>query len=311
MKPDLGTPARVAGFVLGLAAIFGVALGAGSVAGPVTLPSPSGHDGAPEPGDSGHAHDPAAPAMASEATALPGGLAVAQAGYALRLGSATAPAGADVPVSFSITGPDGKPVTRFDAAHEKLLHLIAVRRDQWGYQHVHPTLAPDGTWTTRLDLRPGTWRLFADFTATGARAFTLGADLSVAGDFEPAPSPSESRTAYVDGYAVTLTGDLVAGRDARVALSVAKDGRPVTNLEPYLGAFGHLVALRDGDLAYLHVHPDGEPGDGHTRPGPDVVFHTTVPSPGTYRLHLDFRHGGVVRTVSFVVIAPDPAQGGH
>ncbi len=294
---DLSTSTKVAGFAIGLAAVFAVALGVGSLVRPDT---PAATSTEPTMAANGHAE-------AGMATELPGGLAVAQQGYALRLATPTAASGADVPVSFTITGPDGKPVTSFDVAHEKRLHLIAVRRDQSGFQHVHPTLAADGTWSTGLDLSPGTWRLFADFTATGASPLTLGADLSVAGDFQPEPTPAESRTAYIDGYAVTLAGDLVAGADARLTLSVTKNGKPVTDLDPYLGAYGHLVALRDGDLAYLHVHPDGEPGDGHTRPGPDVVFHTTVPSAGTYRLHLDFQHDGVVRTASFVVRASGAA----
>jgi hypothetical protein len=130
----------------------------------------------------------------------------------------------------------------------------------------------------------------------------------VAGAFTPVSAAPVSRTAVVDGYTVTLTGDLVAGRDARLGLTVTKDGRPVTDLDPYLGAYGHLVALRDGDLAYLHVHPDGEPGDGRTTAGPEVVFHTTVPSAGGYRLHLDFQHRGVVRTASFVVTAAEAAE---
>ena len=86
---------------------------------------------------------------------------------------------------------------------------------------------------------------------------------------------SETRTVHVDDFTVTVAGDLVAGRDARLTLSVIKDGKPVTDLEPYLGAYGHLVALREGDLAYLHVHPDGEPGDGRT--GPDPRSSSTPP----------------------------------
>ncbi|MGW5238296.1 hypothetical protein ACWEOW_05150 [Monashia sp. NPDC004114] len=307
---DLSTTTKVTGFAVGLAAVFAVALGVGSLVGsdtPMTAAT-AGHD---QSGADAHGHG--SPSMGSPnepASELPGGLAVAQEGYALKLATPTAAAGAGVPVSFTIAGPDGKPVTAFDIAHEKQLHLIAVRRDQSGFQHVHPTLAADGTWSTRLDLRPGTWRLFADFTATGASPLTLGADLSVAGDFQPVPTPAASRTAYVEGYAVTLAGDLVAGADARLTLSVTKDGKPVTHLDPYLGAYGHLVALRDGDLAYLHVHPDGEPGDGQTRPGPDVVFHTTAPSAGIYRLHLDFQHEGVVRTASFVVRASGTAPQG-
>jgi len=77
----------------------------------------------------------------------------------------------------------------------------------------------------------------------------------------------------------------------------------VRDLQPYLGAYGHLVALRSGDLAYLHVHPGGEPGDGKTRPGPDISFTATAPSEGAYRLFLDFKHEGKVRTAAFTVRA--------
>jgi hypothetical protein len=82
---------------------------------------------------------------------------------------------------------------------------------------------------------------------------------------------------------------------------VSRNGRPVTDLQPYLEAYGHLVALRDRDLAYLHVHPAGSPGDGTTAPGPGITFYATAPSNGAYRLFLDFRHDDQVRTAEFTV----------
>ena len=62
--------------------------------------------------------------------------------------------------------------------------------------------------------------------------------------------------------------------------------------ERYLGAGGHLVALREGDMAFLHVHPTGD--------GPS--FAATFPTPGRYRLVLQFRHDGRVRTVAFTQV---------
>jgi hypothetical protein len=141
--------------------------------------------------------------------------------------------------------------------------------------------------------------VFADFTATGGPALTLGADLTVPGQVPAAePLAADRRTAEVDGYTVELAGDLVGGGDSELTLTVSRDGQPVTDLEPYLGAYGHLVALRDGDLAYLHVHPhESEVA------GPDIEFTAEVPSAGGYRLFLDFRHGGQVHTASFDVTA--------
>ena len=226
---------------------------------------------------------------------------VSHAGYSFQLADQAAEQGPGVPVSFTIEGPDGRPVTDYEREHEKRLHLIAVRRDFSGFQHVHPELDSDGLWSTRLDLAPGPWRLFADFTAAGAGPLTLGADLQVGGEYLPESGGSGVRAASVDGYSVSLSGDLRPGSDTKLTLRVARDGRPVTDLQPYLGAYGHLVALREGDLAYLHVHPDGSPGDGRTDAGPEVVFHATVPSGGDYRLFLDFKHGGQVRTAAFRV----------
>jgi hypothetical protein len=246
---------------------------------------------------------------ASADAEIPGGLMVSQNGYTFSLAQQRAEAGQGVPVTFTIEGPDGRPVTSYDVEHEKRLHLIAVRRDFTGFQHVHPRLDADGRWTTDLDLTSGQWRLFADFKATGADPLTLGADLSVPGEARPRPPAVETRTAEVDGYKVTLDGDLTPGSDAKLGLSVTRDGKPVTDLQPYLGAYGHLVALREGDLAYLHVHPDGTPGDGKTKPGPDVVFYAAVPSVGTYHLYLDFRHEGVVRTARFTVKTTDDGSG--
>jgi hypothetical protein len=304
----MNTPTKVAVFVVGLAVVFTAALGIGNAVGPVA-DEPVSHDeehladGSDEHGG-GHGDT----TETRPAADVPGGLMISQDGYTFRLADKTAQPGSNVLVTFTVEGPDGQPVTDYDVEHEKQLHLIATRRDFTGFQHVHPVLDADGTWRARLDLTPGAWRLFADFKATGADALTLGADLAVAGDYRPEPPSSEVRTAEVDGYTVTLEGDLTAGEDARLTLSVSKDGRPVTDLQPYLGAYGHLVALREGDLAYLHVHPDGSPGDGETEPGPDVVFYAAVPSDGGYRLYLDFQHDGVVRTAAFAVSAGEAGE---
>jgi len=293
----VSTPLKLAGFALGLVAVFGAAVGVGRAVGPVgsaTVSPAAGHDMA---ADEGHETGSSAELPAK-------GLLVSQDGYTFDLATGELPAGSATPLAFRILGPDGAPVTAFDESHDEDLHLIAVRRDLAGFQHVHPSLATDGTWTTPLALTAGTWRLFADFVpAADGENRTLGTDLAVPGQYDPAPVPAASRTAEVDGYTVTLDGDLVPGEESELTFRVSAGGRPVTDLQPYLAAYGHLVVLRAGDLAYLHVHPAGEPGDGATEPGPDVTFFGTAPSSGTYRLFLDFRHGDAVHTAAFTVEA--------
>ncbi|ROT33493.1 hypothetical protein [Micromonospora sp. HM5-17] len=296
------TPIKVGGYAAGLAAIFVAALGVGGVVGPDSRPAPEGHD-------TGHGSDSQGTGTADGAEEVPGGLQVAQDGYRLVPVTTSLNPGTTSEFTFRVTGPDGRPVTDYTPTHDKDLHLIVVRRDLSGFQHLHPQVAGDGTWTTPLAIgAAGQYRIFADFQpAARAEPLTLGVDVPAPGAYKPRPLPAPARTAVVDGYTVTLAGDLVPGTDSKLTLSVSKDGRPVTDLQPYLAAYGHLVALRDGDLAYLHVHPEGTPGDGRTAAGPDITFYARVPSAGAYRLFLDFQHAGTVRTAEFTAHAGDVA----
>ncbi|RZS43486.1 hypothetical protein EV193_102466 [Herbihabitans rhizosphaerae] len=312
------TAVKLSAFGAALALIGGGGWAVGSAVGPVAEEQPVA-------AEHGHGGVPPAPGATPAAETLPTGLASTRGGYTFTPVQTTLAAGPAVEFSFRITGPDGRPVTAFDLNHEKRMHLIVVRRDTSGYQHVHPKMAPDGTWTAWLDLpRAGSYRAFADFVPTGGAPATLGMDLVVPGDLRPVSYP-QSRVAEVNGYTVRLDGDLVPGRSSKATLHVSRAGVPVTDLRPYLGAYGHLVALRVGDLAYLHVHPDGEPGDGKTPPGPTVAFDVEVPSAGEYRLFLEFEHAHQVHTAEFTVATggavsqttppaptqPAPTQGGH
>lgn len=294
----------LATYAVGLVAVFGAALGVGAAIGSPTDMSTTQH--------STHGSAP------STASTPPAGLETSSGGYTLTDVTAPGRAGEPGTLTFRILDSANEPVVDYDLLHEKQLHLIVVRNDTSEFRHVHPSLAADGTWSIDWTWPvAGTYRVFADFDPAGGTPLTLGRNVDVAGEFTPAPLPATNTTTTVDGYTVTLDGDLTTA-GGPITLSITQGGAPVTDLDPYLGAYGHLVALRTGDLAYLHVHPEGEPGDGVTAPGPDIAFHTQAPSEGTYRLFLDFQHEGVVRTAEFTVnartsatSAPDNHEGGH
>jgi hypothetical protein len=279
-------PIKLTAYALGLVLVFGAAAGAGRVLGP---------DLEPVEDAAGHGTEHAV----AQVEHLPGGLQIAQDGYRLDPVTAVLPVGEPAPYSFRILGPDGAAVTSYTPEHDKELHLIVVRRDLSGFQHLHPTRAADGVWSVPLSVAAaGEYRVLADFRpASLEEGITLGVDVPAAGTYQPLPLPAAGRTAEVDGYTVTLGGDLEPGRSSGLRLSLRKDGVPVTDLQPYLGAYGHLVALRAGDLAYLHVHPTS------ATPGPELSFDAEVPSAGSYRLYLDFQHDGTVRTAEFTAVA--------
>jgi hypothetical protein len=303
----MNTGLKITAFAAALTATFGTAYGVGKGVDPVVGGGQSQsttHDGHGAPKekssgeDSGHS--------GGHETAPAGGLQISEGGYTLALETSRVAAGKSTKLRFSIQDENGRKITAYEREHGKELHFIVASRDLTTYRHLHPTRAADGTWSTSADLpTAGAYRAFADFqpAAKGVEGVTLGADLAVSGTYAPAAVPPPTATAKVDGYEVTLDGRLQPGKSDELKLNVSKNGKPVTDLQPYLGAYGHLVALRSGDLAYLHVHPNGEPGDGTTEPGPRIAFTATAPSSGTYRLFLDFQHKGTVRTAAFTVEA--------
>jgi hypothetical protein len=286
----LGSPvAKLAVFGVGLAA----ALGGGLLVGATVGPEPSDDTGS-SAHDAGHQ----AETSTSPASGLPDGLAISRDGYTLDLQTPVVPAGRLAELALEIEGPDGHPLTDYDVESEKELHLVIVGRDLTGYAHVHPAQDDDGVWTvTAPAMAPGSYRVFADFVPAGGDRLTLGADLTVPGDHRPAELPPASTETTVDGYHVSFDGELVAGVESELTVTVTHEGEPVSDLEPYLGSLGHLVVIRDGDLAYLHVHPLEEAD----RPGgPSVRFAVEVPTDGTYGLIFDFSHGDEVRTAAIV-----------
>ncbi|MET8829167.1 hypothetical protein ABZX40_25355 [Streptomyces sp. NPDC004610] len=306
---------KIGTFGAALAVCFAAAYGVGTAVSPVnTDPEPAahadaGHGGDPEPEKSG-GQQSGGPAPAADTA--PGGLQISQDGYTLDLATPRVAAGEPADLRLTIRDENGRAVTGFAKEHEKELHLIVASRELTTFRHLHPVRAADGTWSTRTTLpEPGGYRVFADFRpAAEQEGLTLGADLAVSGPYEPTALPPAKATATVDGYEVTLDGTLAAGAQSELTFTVTRDGEPVTDLEPYLGAYGHLVALRSGDLAYLHVHPHTE-ASGDTPSGtPEVAFTAAAPSGGDYRLFLDFKADGEVRTAAFTVSAGEAAPGG-
>jgi hypothetical protein len=277
----VNAPAKLGVFAGVLAVLFG----GGTLAGAAIGPEPQ---------------EPSEPQEHSEMNAEPHGakadpvrgLAVATDGLRVVVDDPELRRGRAEQLTFRIVDGQGETVRDFDVEHTKRMHLIVARRDLTGFQHLHPEQTEDGAWTTRLKLDDaGSYRLFADFSHAG-EARTLATDLRVDGpaDLKPLPAPRTS-AASDGGYDVRLdAGSTHPGEEANLRFTITKDGEPVRP-EPYLGAGGHLVALREGDLAFLHVHP--------TEQGASIGFAATFPTEGRYRLFLQFQHEGRVQTVAF------------
>lgn len=293
---------KLAGFAVVLAVLFGAGLLAGGLIDPAppkvakapheqdaigaaeaksTDADAYAHGAAGEAAHGGEADDAGDTHGATDTDVR--GLAVADNGLRLVVDGTNFARGTTRELRFHIVDTDGETVREFDVEHTKRMHLIVVRRDLTGFQHLHPRDDGNGKWSTPLTLASaGAYRMFADFSR-GDEPTTLAADITVDGRFEKRPLPAPA------AHASTATGfDVeVVARDRQLEFQISRDGKRA-DVEPYLGANGHLVALREGDLAFLHVHPSG-----------GTTFATTFPTPGNYRLFLQFKVDGRVHTAAF------------
>ncbi|MFP5023187.1 hypothetical protein [Pseudonocardia phyllosphaerae] len=286
---------RLAGFAAAAVLVFTGAWTAGAVAGGTPVGSRTVVQAGTET------------TSAASFEGVPGGVLGTGAGYTLTPVRTVFPWRKRAEVAFTVTGSDGRPVTRFDTppGGAPVLDAALVRRDDAGYTRLHPVLGPDGVWRAPVTFPgQGVWRLYAGFTPTGGPALDLGTDVHVPGTYGAFTFPSDERSGRCHGSdeQVRLDGALLAGGESRLYATVSRAGRPVTDLEPAGGgAFGLMTAVRQGDLVRVPVQPQVTGAHAGDRAGPGVAFTTTVPAPGSYRLFLDYRSGGTLRSCEFTV----------
>ncbi|RAP75847.1 hypothetical protein [Paenibacillus montanisoli] len=211
----------------------------------------------------------------------------------------------DTKITVQIQDKDGKPIDNFDVKHEKKMHMIIVSKDLSFFNHIHPEY--DGksqfTITTRFP-SAGQYNIISDFAPTGIGALSKSQWISVQGT-APAAKPIEPDAELaktVDGKEVSLSFDqLKANTELSLTFTIkdAQSKEPITDLQPYLGAVGHVVILNQEGEEYLHVHPTDEQASG-----PDAAFMTSFPHSGIYKIWGQFQRDGHVFTVPFVVNVP-------
>lgn len=213
-----------------------------------------------------------------------------------------ATAGENTTIRIHIQDEDGKPVEQFDIEHEKLLHLIVVSKDLSFFNHIHPEYKGGGEFEIVTSFPAGgEYKLIADYVPTGGAKTTRTEWIKVEGDAEePVPlKPDRRHTKIAAGVQVTLKNDHPqAGQEFELGFELADAAtqEPITDLEPYLGAVGHVVILSEDTDDYLHVHPVDEDAQG-----PDAKFVTEFPSAGVYKIWGQFQRNGKLITVPFVV----------
>jgi len=211
-------------------------------------------------------------------------------------------AGAGEKIRLELKRTDGRTIDAFDVNHEKLLHLIVVSKDLSYFNHIHPEHVGEGVFEIANDFPAGgPYRLIADFKPTGGDAMTKLAWVDVAGKPQEAVPivPDDVLEKVADGNRVALAvteGETEDEWTLAFTLTDEATGQPIADLEPYLGAIGHVVILSADGERYVHVH--AEEGQGS---GPSAVFEAALPGSGVYKVWGQFQRGGEVFTVSYVL----------
>lgn len=251
-----------------------------------------------------------APAPSPSPSTHGNGLSDSHDGYLMQPVTLPTARGKARDVAFRILGPDGRPLTAYEPAQTKFMHLYALRDDLSGYQHLHPVLTGD-LWTAKLDIADGgSYRLYAEFTPralTGAgHATTLGVSFVIAGDTTLAALPAPAAASTSAELTVTrLDGAAHVPEDRPVLLQFAvtdASGAQVTALEPYLGSLAHMSAFSARDQSLTHVHaPVASAASAAASSDGTLLFHLQFADRGEQRLFLEYQVGGKVRQAAFTV----------
>ena len=209
------------------------------------------------------------------------------------------PAGRDLLFTFRVTEPHtGKPVTHFEVVHEKLFHLFIVSQDLEYFAHVHPVPQPDGSFTLRATLpKPGAYRLLGDYYPSGGVPQLSPIAVRTQGyiaPLVPAVLKPDVSPKHGENLEVELTTDPplpIAGMKTLLFVKV----KPAEGLEPYIGAWAHLLAVSNDLVDMIHTHPSIADG------GPNLQFDLFFPREATYRIWIQFQRLGKVNTVAFTL----------
>ncbi len=216
-------------------------------------------------------------------------------------------------IRYLIKDDQGNIIKDFEVAHEKIMHFIVVRKDLQYFQHVHPNFdSNSGEFKIPLVFSTdGPFRLFSDFTPTTSQIgadgerlpVTISQDVNVGSlaNYKPLPLNNLGDFGIFDGYGVQMTADpeiIYAQSNQNISFEITEDNKTITDLEPYLGALGHTVVLREGDLQFIHAHPTQKLTDPQTG---SVNFAISFPEAGNYKMFSQFQHKGKIITSSFVV----------
>jgi hypothetical protein len=203
-----------------------------------------------------------------------------------------------VEIKFTIEESMSTPyvLSDYELHHTMPLHLVVVKHDLSEYYHVHPTFI-DGTWRTEpLDLSDGFYRVIANFQVKDKDQLALGTDIMVGSSpMAMVNFDQESRVSVVDGYTITSTGSTKHESDAILSFLITKEGSPVSAVESYLEASGHLVAINPDTMAYTHLHPNTGVLDGV------ITFKASPTEHGYSKYFLEVKLDGKVRLFTFVL----------
>ncbi len=218
-------------------------------------------------------------------------------------------AGATAQFRLTVRDPRTNAVVRnFELVHERILHFFIISQDLEHFAHVHPQLQSDGTFLQSTILpRAGAYRLIADFLPAGGVPQMIQQSVVTAGftgSLVPNAALVEDLTdKLLDGVRVKLSMPRpVAGREQLLTFQVedAATGRPVADLEPYLGATGHVLLVSSDLQTAAHSHPVA---DLSATVGPVIVFQALFPREGAYRVWVQFQRRGRVLVAPFTVVA--------
>jgi len=235
-------------------------------------------------------------------------------------------AGKEAELIFSLKDADGKPLKGLTISHERILHAIIISADFSVFAHIHPedlgAVTPDMLKKAEFKVkyafpRAGRYMIAVDYALKGS-GLSEGFTMDVSGSPVMGSMLKDfSRKQKIGDYEIilkTMPEKIKAGRKTVLSYEIKKDGKKVTDLEPYLGAPMHIAVMMTDFNNFQHTHGEVPGGSKHSSSGhemhdapakfgPIIKASLLFPVKGEYVIFGEIKHKGKVIPIKFMIKA--------
>ena len=198
-------------------------------------------------------------------------------------------------INFTLVDKKNNQITGNDlqTTHTRKIHIMLIDPTLTDYQHVHPILVKsnDGEHFT-FDFTPNSpsYIMWADIAPNNTGQEYINTTIGTI-NTNLKPNEKINTVAKVGAYKINLVFEDTVTKNVMTMLIaiITKNGKPVKNLQPIMGATAHIAVFAKNGQILIHAHPEE---NANAKKG-IISFHLDPKSSGYAKMFIQFKVAGV------------------